>query len=290
MAGVETQVGAVMGEHHADDGAAGDRRFGALALWVPTLFLGIGLFGPLAVAACDLPKLNRSALGDQAAVLRAVLLRTTAFAAAAALVATAGGWVVALALEQFPPRVRRAMLVLSLLPIVFHFVLRTFGLHVLLGPGGVVNSALVQAELVREPLPLTYSAWGTMLALVSWLLSVSVFYMYLAARHVPRDLVDAAASLGAGPVATLRAVWLPLTAPAAVMLYAINFALGYGTYMSPELLGGLEDITVVRLIAQLLREGRSPEAVAFATLATAFPVALFVLLGRIRRALARRGE
>jgi ABC-type spermidine/putrescine transport system permease subunit I len=141
--------------------------------------------------------------------------------------------------------------------------------------------------LIVEPLPLTKSAFGTVMALTSWLLPVSVFFMYMVVRSVPRELIDAAVLLGAGRAAILRNVWLPQTTPGAMLLLTINFCLGYGTYLSPRLLGGLEDVTVVVLIGQLLNEGRSAQAAMVGTIATAIPLVIAAIVFLARRIHAR---
>ena len=83
------------------------------------------------------------------------------------------------------------------------------------------------------------------MALTSWLLPVSIFFMYVVVRRAPRTGRCRGPSR-AGRTALLRSVWLPQTSSGAILLLTINFCLGYGTYLSPRLLGGMEDITVAR--------------------------------------------
>jgi ABC-type spermidine/putrescine transport system permease subunit I len=181
------------------------------------------------------------------------------------------------------------VLIACVLPVVTHFILRTYGLQQIFGARGPVNALLMTAGAVQEPLPLTKSSFGTVIALTSWLLPVSVFFMYMVVRSVSRELLDAAVLLGATPVGVLRSVWIPQTSSGATLLLTINFCLAYGTYLSPRLLGGLEDLTVVVLIGQMLNEGRSAEAAMVGTVATVVPVLLMFVVLLVRRVYWRHG-
>jgi spermidine/putrescine transport system permease protein len=77
----------------------------------------------------------------------------------------------------------------------------------------------------------------------------------------------AAADLGAGRFATFRHVILPLTLPGVMTGAFLTFVLCIGDYITPQILGGNNELTLPQLIMmQLGRRGDFPMASAMAVI------------------------
>lgn len=114
----------------------------------------------------------------------------------------------------------------------------------LLGPGSPLLKALGLAPPPGTPNPL-YGNGGIML-LMGIEHSALVFLSLRAGlRAVPRDIVDAARSAGAGTGAILREIILPLTAPAFGAGIALAFVSALGNFGIPALLGIPAGISVL---------------------------------------------
>ena len=83
-------------------------------------------------------------------------------------------------------------------------------------------------------------------------------------KEMPPNLKRAAADLGAGPFATFRHVILPLTMPGIAVGAFITFAICIGDYVTPQILGGGNDLALPQLI--MLQVGRRADLPMAATL------------------------
>ena len=134
---------------------------------------------------------------------------------------------------------RRAYLTLVILaPLLISVVVRSFGWLVILGPNGLVNSALRGLGLIDEPLRLLYTETAITLGLVHVFLSFMVLSVATALGRIDPAVLRAAASLGAGPVRTFLRVVLPLSLPGVAAGSVIVFTLSASAFITPALLGG----------------------------------------------------
>ena len=111
-------------------------------------------------------------------------------------------------------------------------------------------------------------------------------------EELDRDVEEAAASLGAGRLTTLRRVILPSLAPAIAAGAALSFARAISEYGSMVLLSGnlpnRTEVASVRMFTYI-ESGDSASAAAVATLMLLVSFAVIVALDIIQRRVARRG-
>ena len=196
------------------------------------------------LAAVDLkPKADGRVVAAPAdeAIFVPVLGRTFAIAGAVTALCLLLGYPLAYALAQAPPRVANLLLICVLLPFWTSLLVRTSAWIVLLQHEGVINSALLQAGLIGEPLALLYRRAAVYAAMTHVLLPFMVLPLYAVMKQIPPAQMRAALSLGARPLAAFRRVYVPQTLPgvgAGVLMVFIQ-ALGY--YITPALVGGPDD-------------------------------------------------
>ena len=150
------------------------------------------------------------------------------------------GYPVAYALHT---RVRSsgARAVLSLLifsPLVVSVVVRTYGWFILLASQGLVNTVLMRAGAITEPLSLLFNMNGVVISLTHILLPFAIFPIYSVMGRLDLTLKEAARDLGAGWWETFRRITLPLTMPGVVAGALICFTLALSAFVTPRLLGG----------------------------------------------------
>jgi putative spermidine/putrescine transport system permease protein/spermidine/putrescine transport system permease protein len=97
---------------------------------------------------------------------------------------------------------------------------------------------LLELGAIDEPLNLIYNYFCTLIGMVHVMLPTTVLPLYAAMRSIDRDLVNAAASLGAAPTYAFWKVFFPLTLPGLVAGCTIVFTLSLGYYVIPSILGG----------------------------------------------------
>ena len=98
-----------------------------------------------------------------------------------------------------------------------------------------------------------------------------------------RNLVRAAASLGASPWVVFRRIQLPLIAPGVISGALFAFAVSFDEVVTVLFLGGLEQRTVPRQMWSGIREQISPEILAVATFLVCFALLLLGAVEWLRR-------
>ncbi len=186
------------------------------------------------------------------------------------------------------PRVRTALLILVVLPLLTNFLIRTYAWIVLLNREGVVNKTLQAVGLTDAPLSLLYNDFAVVMGLVYGYLPLMILPLYAALERINPDVREAALDLGARPLRILRTVTIPLVLPGIVAGCVFVFVPSLGNFPVPQLLGGGRRIMVGNLVNQQFLEARDwPFG---ATLALMLMVILMLLLVVQSRVLRRERE
>jgi putative spermidine/putrescine transport system permease protein len=184
---------------------------------------------------------------------RRSLLTTLRISAIVTLVATLLGLLIAWELRSSPSKWRRAALwSATLFPLWTSVVVRNYAFTILLQRRGVVNTALVNAGIVDEPLGILYTDTAVVLGMLYTMLPYAILPIYASLVNVDLALVGAAESLGASRPRAVAGIVLPLIAPSVFAAAAITFVVSVGFYITPILLGGPEAPFLATFIDQQL--------------------------------------
>ena len=126
--------------------------------------------------------------------------------APAAALQAAGLW-----LTRLPPRFKPLGFACVLVPLLTNVVVRSPGITLLLGRGGITSRISEALGLGRIDLLFTWFAVG--LALVQVFLPFMVLALYDVLEAKKNRLGEAASGLGAGPVITFLRITLPSSLP-----------------------------------------------------------------------------
>jgi ABC-type spermidine/putrescine transport system permease subunit I len=145
-----------------------------------------------------------------------------------------------------------ALLCLSivLLPFWTSVLVRTYAWIVLLQSKGVINQALINLGLVREPLSLLYNVTGTAIGMTHIVLPFLILPLYASMKSIDPNYVRAATSLGATPTRAFWTVFVPMTLPGLFAGTMLIFIYCLGFYITPQLLGGGRVMLVSMVIQQ----------------------------------------
>jgi spermidine/putrescine transport system permease protein len=146
---------------------------------------------------------------------------------------------------------RRAPLYLTLLliPFAVSFLLRVMAWKLMLGPQGVINSALSWLGMTDAPVSLLlYSRPAVIVTLVYVWIPFAALPIYAAMQRIERSQLEAAADLGAGPWARFFRVTVPLSLPGAIAAFFMVFIPTVGEYVTPALVGGTDGIMYGNII------------------------------------------
>ena len=212
-----------------------------------------------------------------------IFVRSFAIAGIATLLSIVLGFPLALFIAQSGAR-KNLYLSLVILPFWTSFLIRLYAWMFLLRDTGLINTILQSLGLIREPLPMLYNDGAVLLGLVYGFLPFAVLPIYATIERLDKNLLEAAADLGARPVAVLTRVTLPLCAPGIAAAAILVFVPCLGTYITSDLLGGSKTILIGNLVQNQFTTARDwPFGAAVSIVLMIFAVLLLF-------AVRRRGE
>lgn len=204
------------------------------------------------LAALDLKRdANGSIVSEEAGTSanRLIMARTFLVAAIVTLACAAIGLPYAMLAAAMTGWKRTVLLLAVLVPLWTSLLVRTTAWFVLLQNEGLINGALQAIGLIDSPLPLIFNRLGVVIAMTHVLLPFMVLPIYSVLLSVPRNLMQAAASMGAGPLRAFWRVLLPLSLPGLLSGSLLVFMVAIGYYITPALVGGANDQMISSVIA-----------------------------------------
>ena len=155
-----------------------------------------------------------------------------------------------------PPHRRAQLVFLILVPFWTSYVVRTFAWIPLLGNNGVINYLLLRIGIVSHPLDIfLFNQFTVQLGLLYVYLPYATLPMLLSLERLDRDLLYAAADLGASPWRQLWRITIPLCLPGILGGAILVFIMSLGAYVTPALLGGASGIMIANVIPDLFGSG-----------------------------------
>lgn len=175
-------------------------------------------------------------------------LGSLAMAGAATLLLLACGYPIALAISRTTGRTRAVLLALVVLPFWTSFLIRVYAWITILKPDGLLNHALLALGLIARPLVILNTDAAVLIGLVYAYLPFMVLPVVAALTRTGRDLLEAAADLGAGPMTTFWTVIWPLSRPGVVAGILVTALPIFGEFVVPDLLGGSDTQMIGRTL------------------------------------------
>ena len=253
------------------------------------IWLALLLAAPLAII-CVYSALTRGAYGGVSLpataenyarfldpLCAAILWRSLLMATAATALCLLLGFPLALFISR-AQRWRGLYLFLVILPFWTSFLVRTYAWLFLLRDTGLLNAILQSLGIIREPLPLLYNNGAVLLGLVYGYLPFMILPLYATLERLDPALLEAAADLGAKPLAALLRVVIPLAGPGIRAGSILVFIPCVGAFLTPDLLGGGKTVMIGNLVQNQFTTARDWPFGSAVSLALMAIVVLLVLL------------
>ena len=210
-----------------------------------------------------------------------ILWRSFWIAGAATVLCLVLGFPLALFISRAGNR-KNLYLSLVILPFWTSFLVPTYAWMFLLRDTGLINTVLQKLGLIHNPLPLLYNDGAVILGLVYGYLPFMVLPLYATLERLDRNLLEAAADLGAKPWVALTRVVIPLSAPGIRAGAILVFIPCLGAYLTPDLLGGGKTVMIGTLIQNQFTTARDWPFGSAVSL-TLMAIVLVLLLVFVRR-------
>lgn len=245
------------------------------------------------LAALDLERSDTGEIEQMAASAsanRLIIWRTFTIAGSVTLLCALIGLPYAMLAASVSGWKRNALLLAVLLPLWTSLLVRTAAWFILLQNEGIINNTLIGLGWIDGPLPLIFNRLGVVIAMTHVLLPFMVLPIFSVVSAIPKNLMPAAASLGARPLRAFWRVLLPLSMPGLMAGSLLVFMVAIGYYITPALVGGPNDQMISSVIAfYALQTANWGMAGALGILLLAVTTVLYMVYGRLSRGGAPTG-
>lgn len=231
-------------------------KSGGLPFLLPMLMLSLGVFiVPFGVlAAYSLTAGGTPGLfGNYVAFLSdpfnvGVVIDTIELAIMVTVAVTLAGTPIALLYWHGGPRVRQAVIFLTLLPLLTSNVVRTFAWIVLLGREGPLVAMTTALGLTGKPVTFMFTEGGLILAQTQIELPLLVLPLIAVLSRLDRRLTEAAEIAGAGPWRILATVLIPLALPGYIAGWILTFASAAANFVTQTTIGGARHVYLPQFV------------------------------------------
>jgi ABC-type spermidine/putrescine transport system permease subunit I len=211
------------------------------------------------------------------------LIRSVLLSVSATLGCLLLGFPLAYFISRQSLRRQRLLLVLVIVPFWTSFIVRTYAMENLLGPGGPVDH-LARLLGAAHGLVLLYTPAAIGIGILYSYLPLMVLPIYVSLERIDTALLDAADDLGARPRRAFWRITVPLAAPGILVGCLIVGIPALGEYVIPEVLGGGKTLMLGNVISeQFLSVGNTPFGSAIAVVLMAVMAVALLGLRRARK-------
>lgn len=177
------------------------------------------------------------------------------------------GYPVAYYIGRSPENMRNMLLTLVMIPFWTSFLIRTYAWITILSKEGLINSFLVAAKIVPEPITIMYTPFAAVLGLVYNYLPFMILPIYTSVERLDNAMIEAAYDLGARPVRAFSQIIIPLTSPGIIAGALLVFVPSIAMFAITNLMGGGDPPTIGEVIYKQFTSGRAqPFGAALGTL------------------------
>lgn len=156
------------------------------------------------------------------------------------------GYPVAYLISKMKEGKRNILIMLFIVPMWMNFLLRTYAWLPILGKNGLINTFL--SNLGFAKLDLLYNDFAVLLGMVYNFLPFMILPIYTVLIKMDKDLINAAADLGADRKKIFMKITLPLSMPGVISGITMVFMPAVSTFVISRILGGGQYMLLGNLI------------------------------------------
>ncbi|TEA74178.1 ABC transporter permease [Allopusillimonas ginsengisoli] len=193
------------------------------------------------------------------------------------------GYVIAYHLARCAPRTRAILLTLVLLPFWTSILVKSYAFTIILGHDGIINT-LIRGVLNNDSsLKLLFNRPGVIIGMTHYLLPFMIFILLNNLQAQDPALRQAARIMAASSWRIFWRITVPLSLPSVMAGSLICVILSLGMFITPELLGGKDDLMISSLVDFNVRQTLNwGVASALAVVLVLLAGLLTLLLSRVR--------
>ena len=172
--------------------------------------------------------------------------RSILLAAEATLGCLILGYPVAYLISKMREGKRNVLIMLFIVPMWMNFLLRTYAWLPILGKNGLINSFLMNLGFDR--INILYTDFAVLLGMIYNFLPFMILPIYTILIKIDKDLINAAADLGADRKKIIAKVIFPFSMPGVISGITMVFMPAVSTFVISRILGGGQYMLLGNLI------------------------------------------
>ncbi|MGC1496036.1 MAG: ABC transporter permease [Sulfitobacter sp.] len=211
-----------------------------------------------------------------------IFWRSVKLSIATTLITFAFGLPTAWFIATRPAKVRAFWLFLITIPFWTNLLIRTFAIMEVVRNEGILNTALINAGLISEPIQIMYTDTAVLIGMTYVYLPLMVLPLYAAIDRFDFRLIEAGYDLYASRWQVLRGVILPIIKPGIIAGSILVFIPSLGAYVTPRLLGGGKNMMIGNFIELQFGQGQNwPLGAALSTVLLLIVLVSLVVYTRV---------
>jgi len=189
------------------------------------------------------------------------------------------GYPIAYYMAMFGGRWKTILLFLVIVPSWASYLIRLYSLKTIIGSKGLVNSLLLNLDIISSPIDILYTPFAVMLGLVYAWLPYMILPIYAAIEGLDRSVLEAAVDLGATPVRRFFRLTLPMTKGGLLAGSILVFIPTVGEWLVPHIFGGSKVMMAGSLVAlKFTSVGNIPAGASLAIMLAATLILILYLV------------
>lgn len=186
-----------------------------------------------------------------------ILWRSVSLAFQTTVICAILGFPTAWFIATRPPGQREIWLLLVTIPFWSNLVIRTFAIQEVIRNEGLINTLLMNLELIDQPIQMMYTDFAILVGMAYVFLPLMVLPLFAAMDKMDIRLLEAGYDLYASRWQVLRRIVFPLVRPGFIAGSILVFIPSIGSYVTPRLLGGGRNMMLSNLIELQFGQGRN---------------------------------
>lgn len=186
-----------------------------------------------------------------------IFWRSVKLSIATTLITFALGLPTAWFIATRPTKSRAFWLFLITIPFWTNLLIRTFAIMEVIRNQGIVNTFLIKAGLIGEPIQILYTDTAVLIGMTYVYLPLMVLPLYAAIDRFDFRLIEAGYDLYASRWQVLRGVILPIIKPGIIAGCILVFIPSLGAYVTPRVLGGGKNMMIGNFIELQFGQGQN---------------------------------
>lgn len=158
------------------------------------------------------------------------------------------GYPIAYFIFLLPRQYKVIALLFVTIPFWTSLLIRIYALIIILKNNGLINNFLIYLGVIDRPIDLINSEMAVILGITYTYLPFMIMPIYSSLEKMQPSLLEAAADLGSRPSKTFWSIVFPMSSSGIFVGSCLVFMPALGEYVIPELLGGINNITIGKMI------------------------------------------